>query len=59
MIMVTVTLPEDSGFLAIPSTADRSPIPWAIPQPNAAIAIPKPAAVAQAIKNSHAFVSIL
>ena len=57
--MVTVTLPDDSGFLAIPSTAARNPIPWAMPHPKAAIAIPKPAAVTHAMKNSYAFVSIL
>jgi hypothetical protein len=56
--MVTVTLPDDSGFRAIPSTAERSPRPWAIPQPKAAIAIPNPAAVTHAMKNSNAFVSI-
>ena len=35
-----MTLPEDSGFLAIPSTADFRPKLWAKPQIEAAISIP-------------------
>ena len=52
--MLTVTLPDASGLRAIPSTADFRPIPWPMPQPKAAIAMPNPAAVTQAIKNSSA-----
>ena len=46
----TVTLPDDSGFLAIPSTALLMPMPCPRLPPKAAMAMPKPAANTETVK---------